>query len=431
MNNLLIYPIIYILLVIGISYFVSRKQKQEDFLIAGRNRGAWHIMFSKFATAIGAGYFVTYTGFAYEYGLGVFAMVLGIIIGYLFFAYWAAPIIHSFSKENKFYKIGDFVNFKIHNKLSINLSNWIANMILFAWLLVGVVGGAKIINDFGILSYEVAVLVIVFVILAYVLLAGFKAVILTDVIQSFIILILLFLITFSLIGSASLNSLFSVDIEGIDIGTAISFFFFGVLSIFSYSSMYQLCYAGKTKRKIKHGIGLAVIPVALISFLLLLIGLFMALNSPGLDSGLVFTEALKNFLPASLLPFAIVLFFAGIMSSADTNIYAISSHYSIGKKGDVIKNIRISTTFLILITFIVALLFRDIVDVSILAGGLSLILSLPMIYLIAGGRSIKKFIASTIMGLLAMIIAIIVLGIEPIAAIPVVIFSAVGLLWKH
>jgi len=90
-----------------------------------------------------------------------------------------------------------------------------------------------------------------------------------------------------------------------------------------------------------------------------------------------------------------------------------------------------STTFLILITFIVALLFRDIVDVSILAGGLSLILSLPMIYLIAGGRSIKKFIASTIMGLLAMIIAIIVLGIEPIAAIPVVIFSAVGLLWKH
>ena len=37
-------------------------------------------MASKFAGAIGAGYFITYTGFAYEYGLGVFAMLIGIVV---------------------------------------------------------------------------------------------------------------------------------------------------------------------------------------------------------------------------------------------------------------------------------------------------------------------------------------------------------------
>ncbi len=431
MAILWIYLIIYILVLLIVSYFISRKQKQEDFLIAGRNRGAWQIMFSKFAAAIGAGYFITYTGFAYEYGTGVFAMILGIIIGYLFFAYWATPRIHSPSKENKFYKIGDFVNFKLHHKLSVNLSNWMANVILFAWLLVGIVGGAKIINDFGLLSYEVAVLVTVLVVLAYILMSGFRAVLLTDVIQSFIILILLFLITFSLIGSTNLNSLFNVNVGGIDIGTAVSFFLFGVLAVFSYSNMYQLCYCAKNKNKAKHGIGMAIIPVTLISFFLLLIGLFMALNSPGLDSGLVFTEALKNFLPASLLPLAIVLFFAGIMSSADTNIYAISSHYSIGKKGNPIKNIRSSTFFLMLITLIISLLFRDVVDVSIIAGILSGVLSLPMIYLIAGGNSPKKFIASLLMGLVAGIIGMILFGIEPISALPAVFFSALGLLWKH
>jgi Na+/proline symporter len=430
MSNLFIYLLVYILLLIGVSYFVSRRQSSESFLIGSRDRGGWQIFSSKFAMAIGAGYFITYTGFAYEYGLGVFAMLLGIVGGYFLFGYWAAPKIHKHSKKNKFYTIGDFVYYKTKNLLAKKISNWTSNIILFAWLLVGIVGGAKIITDFGLLSYELAVLLTVLVVLVYIFLAGFRAVLLTDVIQAIIILILLLIVTFSVVGSGNLSSIIGSQTGSLDLGTAFAFFIFGLLAVFSYSNMFQLCYAAKDKKKLKHGIGLAVIPILLASFLLLLIGLFVASKNTGLDSGLVFTEALKTFLSPKLLPFAVVLFFAGIMSSADTNIYAISSHFSIEKKGDKKRNIRKSALGLILITFIISLLFRNIVDVSIIAGAVSVLLSFPIIYLLLKGKNHKKFIASTTAGLIGLIFGIIIFGIEPIIAVIVIPFSALGLLWK-
>jgi len=419
-----------VLFLLGISYLISRRQSREDYLIGNRNRGGWQIFLSKFAAAIGAAYFITYTGFAYEYGLGVFAMLLGIVLGYLLFAYWASPKIHAHSKENRFYTIGDFVYHKTKSSLARTFTNWFSNIMLLVWLLIGMVGGAKIIQEFGFLSYEIAVLITSLVILSYLLLAGFRAVLITDVIQSFVIFALLILVTFGIIGGINIGSLFDVETGKVGFDIIFGFFMFGLLAVFSMANMYQLCYAAKDSKKLKHGIGLSVIPIMFMAFLLLLIGLFMAQNSQGLDSGLVFTEALKNFLPASLLPLAIVLFFAGIMSSEDTDIYAISSHYAIGKKGDPVKNIRISTVVLIIIALIFSLLFRDIVDISLLAGGLAMILSFPMIYLIAGGNKSRKFFASIIGGLIALIGGFIIFGIEPIVAIPVLIFSGFGLLWK-
>ena len=76
MQQIYIYLGLYIALLLVVSYIVSKRQNSEDFLISGRDRGGWQIMASKFAGAIGAGYFITYTGFAYEYGLGVFAMLI-------------------------------------------------------------------------------------------------------------------------------------------------------------------------------------------------------------------------------------------------------------------------------------------------------------------------------------------------------------------
>ena len=143
MLNLYVYMGIYIVILLGISYIVSKKQGKEDFLIAGRNRGSLQIFLSKFAAAIGAGFFITYAGFAYEYGLGVFTMLIGFFFGYLIYGYWAAPRIHGNSKEKRFYKIGDLVTDRLKNKLSGDISNFVGNLIMLAWLLVGIIGGAK------------------------------------------------------------------------------------------------------------------------------------------------------------------------------------------------------------------------------------------------------------------------------------------------
>lgn len=424
---------VYILLISIVSYFISRKQDEEDFLIGGRDRGGWQILFTKFATAIGANYFIMYTGFAYKYGLGVFSVLFGIVGGYFLFAYWAAPKIQAHSKENKFYTMGDFVYHKTKNVFTLRLTNVLSNFILFLWLLVGIIGGAKIISSFGLLSYPVAVLITVLVIFVYIYLAGFKAVIITDVIQSIIILALLFLVTYSIVNSGNVSNLFAVEVSAVSMGTIVGFFLFGLLAIFSYSNMFQLCYAAKTKRKLMHGLGFAIVPVFVVMFFLLLIGLFMNSQVSGLDSGLVFTEALKRFLPVSLLPLGIVLFFAGIMSSSDTGVYTIASHFVLSKKNRFlapVKSIRMAMAILMIITTVIALVFTDIVDVSIIAGGISLTLSFPIIYLLFDGRNSKRFIGSTVGGLIGLVVGVVILGVEPVIALTVIAGGILGLLWN-
>lgn len=427
-NTLAIYLTLYILSLFILTYFISRRQTKEDFLISGRNRGGWQILLSKFAAAIGAGYFISYTGLAYEYGIGLFAMLIGFIGGYLIFAYWATPKIAKDSKEKKFYTIGDLVFDRTKSKLSMYIADIFSSAILFSWLLTGVIGGAKIINDFNLLSYNFAVIMTSLVVLTYILMAGHKAVILTDVVQSIIIFLLLVVITFGIIGNENIGTILSIETGNIDIIVLLGFFLFGLLSVFSYSDRYQLSYAAKSEKGLKHGMGLAIIPIMIAGLFLLLVGMFMASNSPGLDSGLVFTEALKNFLPASLLPLAIVLFFAGIMSSADTNIFAISSHYAMHRGGKV-KSVREAMVVLVIITAILAILFPNVVDVSIIAGGISLSLSFAMIYILSNGKKPSKFIISSILSMVAVIMAIIIFGFEPIIALPPLVAGAIGLLF--
>ena len=259
--------------------------------------------------------------------------------------------------------------------------------------------------------------------------AGHKAVIITDVIQSGIILLLLFIITLGIVGSEGVSQALRVGNNNIDIFTMISFFLFGLLSFFPYTHIYQLCFAAKNKNTVRNGFAITIIPILLTASLLFLIGNYMYLQNPGMDPGLAFTEALKNYLPKALLPVGVVLFFAGIMSSADSNIYGISSSLALNKNKGTIKSIKTLMLLLAIISTIISLVLRNVVDISILAGGLTLSLSLPMVYIIASGKSKNKFIASSYGGLIGFFLGVVIFGISANVAIPTLVVSALGLLW--
>ena len=162
-----------------------------------------------------------------------------------------------------------------------------------------------------------------------------------------------------------------------------------------------------------------------------MIGMFMFLQNPNLDSGLVFLEALATHLPAGLLPVGVVLFFAGLMSSADTNVYAIASHYVLSRKSEKpVYDIRITTFVLGILSIVIGYFFRDIVDLTIVVGGVSLVLSVAMLYLIAGGSNVFRYIGSVTGGVIGFIAGLLVFGIQPIAAITVLAGSLLGLVYK-
>ena len=430
---LFIYLSLYVAALILISWVISRKEGDEGFLIANRDRKWWIIASSQFAGAIGVGYFVAYTGYAYEYGFGVYLILLGSVIGYSLFGLWAAARLYKDSREQAFYTQGDYVKFATKSEISKHTVNIVANIILFGWLLIGVVGGAKIISYFGLMSYEFALLATVLVVMSYILIAGFKAVLATDVFQSFIILILVALLVWVVTNSNGVNlgEILDAQTGKVDIATAIGFLIFGILSVFSLPNFYQLVYAGKDKKEVRRGITTSIIPIVFVATLLLMVGMYMFTISPGLDSGLVFLEALRLNLPSYLLPFGILLFFAGLMSSADTNIYSISSHYVLSRNSKrPVHDIRTATVILCILSIIVGFFFRDLIDITIVVAALNIILSPAMIYLIAGGKNSYRFMGSIVGGIIGLILGLIFIGIEPVLILPILFGNLIGLIYN-
>ncbi|MCT4617610.1 MAG: hypothetical protein N4A38_05380 [Candidatus Gracilibacteria bacterium] len=429
MENLIIYLAVYILFILTVSLWFNKNNSEEDFLIAGRDRNSWQIMFSKYAGSVGASWFITYTGFAYIYGLSTFAAMIGYVAGYSLLALWFIPKIYDNAKKDKYITMGDYVYSIFKSKQIKKVIDILSVFIQYFWLLISIVGGANILSYLGLLSYEYGVLIIGLVVLIYILLAGFKAVIFTDFVQSIVIITLLFFIVGFLLREVSVPVVLSEKTGSIGAGTAIGFFLYGTLSHFAFSDRYQLIYASKTKKDAQRGLFFSMVPIFITGFLLILVGLFIHSQDSSLNTSVVFIEAMKNYLPSVFLPVGVVLFLAGIMSSSDSYIYAISSHISLlfGEKKS-ISRIRYITFGLIFITMLLALFYRDVVDLSVFAASFSLFLPVAMMYIISGGRSKIKFFSSIIIGFIGLIVGIVLLGVKPEVLLVTLIFSAIGLL---
>ena len=431
--QLYLYLLVYIFLIIGVSLYISRTSTSEDFLIGGRDRNSLAILFSKFAGAIGVSTLITYTGYAYTFGWGLFAMSIGSVVGYLIFAFWAAPKIKRLSLKGQFYTQGDLPSFVTKNKNTAVITNLTTIVVQFFWVVLSLAGGAKIIAFFDIFSYETALLITTGVVLIYVLLSGYKAVIITDIIQALIIIVFLIIVIYGVIDIPNLTDvIYNSTPEKVSLGSVIGLILYGGFSVFGMADRYQLCYSAKNEKSLKLGLGLAIVPVLFISLMLLLIGLYVFQQIPSLDPDTVFVYAMKHFLNPSWLPLLLILFFAGLMSTADTSIFAVASHSIFNtKKEHKITRLRYATILTVIIAFIFAYFWRDIVEITIVGAALRMTLSVAMIYVIKGNNNSGRYAASAIGGIVGLLIGLLVFGPKPTIAIMVLLGSLLGLLYKN
>lgn len=429
--QLYFYLLTYITLIIGVSIYISKTSSPEDFLIGGRDRNGLAILFSKFAGAIGVSTLITYTGYAYTFGWGLFAMSIGSVIGYLIFAFWAAPKIKRLSLKGKFYTQGDLPSFVTKDKNAALVTNLTTIIVQFFWVALSLAGGAKIIAFFDIFSYETALLITTGVVLVYVLISGYKAVIVTDTIQALIIIVFLIIVISGIIDIPNLiDVIYNSTPKKVTLGSVIGLTLYGGFSVFGMADRYQLCYSAKNEKSLTLGLGMAIIPVLFISLMLLLIGLYVFQQIPSLDPDAVFVYAMKHFLNPSWLPLLLVLFFAGLMSTADTSIFAVASHTIFNTKTAKINSLRYATVITVIGAFIAAYFWRDIVEITIVGAALRMTLSVAMIYAIKNNKNSGRFIASAIGGILGLLIGLFLFGPKPTIAIMVLFGSLLGLLYK-
>ena len=432
MQNLYIYLWIYFIVLLGISFFIFLKEKKEDFLISWRDRNWWTVMASKFAWSIWIAWFITYSWYAYKYGLWMFMVVFGFILWYILFAFWVVPKVYKKARDNKFYTQWDLVFHNTKNILSKNITNHFSWIVQLTWLLVSIIGWAKIMSTLWIVSYELALLYTIITVLFYILLAWYKAVLVTDVFQSIIMIVLLSLISYNIVWSENIYELLTIETWKLTLASTIWFFLYWILSVLSLADRYQLIYAAKSEYEMKKWLFLTFIPVVFVAFFITLIWLFMFIKNTNLDADLVFLNAIQNYIPSNLLPFGIVLLFAWLMSSADTYIYTISSHFVLNKSSasNPIKKIRIFTILLLIFTWIISYFFRDIIWMTIIWAWLSLVMANPMIYIIKWWKNKNKFLYSFFLWFIWLIIWLLILWLEPSVALFVLTWWALGLMKK-
>jgi len=291
----------------------------------------------------------------------------------------------------------------------------VVSLMLFLTLVIAPVGAASLLDSFGIMSYEMAVIFTMVVVVGYILLSGFRAVMLTDILQGLLILGMVAVVVVGIMQVQPVT--LEVLTEKRDVTTVgtIILMLFGFLSIFADPTRFQVAFAGLSNRDVARGMRASILPLVLTGLALYLIGNSVYILDPALNPSYVLPAALTSYLPAAVVPIGLLVFFVALMSTADSYIYALATHTAhFFSKKKLHKTIIRKLILLhgILIT-VAALIFRDLVDLAVVTAALLLVMAVPIFYIIAGGKDAMRFIVLLSGGLIGMMAGIILVGLEP------------------
>lgn len=194
MNLELLLPLlIYLLLVLGIGYWASRRRRGGDFMqeyfIGNRSMGGLVLAMTLVATYTSASSFIGGPGAAYKIGLGwvLLAMIqlptvwltLG-VLGKKFAI--IARRVHAVT-------INDMLWARYQSKAVVVLGSLTIILAFIATMVVQFIGGARLLETATGLSYQQGLWLFASCVLLYTIIGGFRAVVMTDALQGIIMLI--------------------------------------------------------------------------------------------------------------------------------------------------------------------------------------------------------------------------------------------------
>ena len=370
--------ILYFLILIFIGYISSRKQSEEDFLIGERNLGALRTMFTVNASKMGS-ILMAFVALVFLWGFAAVWYFIGAFIGMLLFLIFAIRVRNL--SQNKYYTLADYFRYN-YGKKTAKLASIGGIILMFGFLVINLIAGTKIFVFFTNWPFWAGSIIMALIVLTYLLLAGYRAVVKTDVLQyiaMFTIMVLMAILLFdgSLIPSSEWNILNINPFE------AFGFLFGGILSSFGIPDLWQRVYSAKSNKELKKGWLLSVFIYAIMVVLLSLVALTVKVKFPSIVPDFALIHAFDNLLPAGLVGLAVVLLFAAIMSSADTYIFAgassIVQDFSNKNKKETIKLIRKTIFLFVTLATLVSILIQDLIIGSYIFVAFAIVIAIQAI----------------------------------------------------
>jgi len=376
----------YFLVILVVGALTGRKQEKEDFLISGRKLTAIQATSTIFSSRIGAAILLTYTALVYMYGMGALWYFVGSVFG-LFVFYFFGLKVKKMADEQKFYTMPDFFFF-LKGKFAGYLATSITIIIMFGWVVLNFTAGAKLVSEYTPISYDISVIIVGVIILAYLVAGGFDAVVKTDIVQTFGIFLLFVLMMYLLSTTATKPEVIFMDLFSIPAMQIISFFLAGFFIPMASPELWQRVYAIKDKKNFRRSIIMSSVFYIIVGFILLLIGLVIRADIPDITADTSLIVGFSRLLPVGLAGLSVVIIYSSVSSSADTYMFTAASSVTqdflekagFTKKEKLRKTMRWSMLALMILGIVLALILRDIVDATFFF--VSLTMSLGLLVLV-------------------------------------------------
>lgn len=430
-----IFIAIYFLIILIVGFWSGRKQEREDYLIANRKLRTLEATSTIFSSRIGAAILLTYTALVYLYGLGAYWYFIGSVFG-LFVFYFFGKRIKNLSDKQKFYTLSDFF-FYLKGPVAGYLSALVVIIIMFGWVVLNFTAGAKLVQEYTPISYNWSVILIGIIILSYLLVGGFKAVIKTDIIQTFGIFLLFVLMVYLLSTSEIKPKIIFSDLFNIPTKEIINFFLAGFFIPMASPELWQRVYAIENQKHFKQSLILSSVFYFIIGFILLMIGMIIRIDIPDISADTALIVGFSRLLPVGLSGLSVIIIYSAVSSSADTYMFTAAS--SVGQdlleksgmlnKDKLFITMRIIMTLMMILGVIIALVLRDIVDTTFFF--VSLTMSLGFLILVMWiYPKINRYSVnlSILFCLLGVVIPTILVGISTTLVIYAITLCIVGLI---
>jgi len=416
-----------------IGFFSRGRFTNESFLLADRKLTTFQTSSSITSSYFGANTLFVYTAFVYIYGISAIWYIIGSVTGLLVFSRFGRYLKQVSEKGTTLFSVPDFFRF--------NYGKAIATAAVFTIIITGFgtlvnqfVAGGKLLSNLASLDYEIMVLISGVIIIIYLSIGGFRAIIYTDVFQYSIIVIVLLLFFGLSIHYYTSEIFIGLNFFEAKPTTVIGLMIYGVFSLMIAPGFWQRVYAAKDEETVKKSFTIAAWSYAGIGVFLTYIGLLARTNLKNLSEleiDIAVIKLMNQLLPENMYWVAILLFFAIILSSADTILFVISIHIAqlFSTSQELGKYLLAKHTQIILISFgvvsiLVAIFFKSMVDNIVIYSVVGLAFSpLVLISWLSKKPNIQAMVYSfwgTIFTLLGIIIYNIWNGIElsPSLAVP-------------
>lgn len=374
--------------VVVIGLYVTRGATEEDYFVGGRRVPWIQLALSIAAGVLGGGVMMVFSQFAYSFGFSSLCIIGGIVLG-TFLLVPVAIRYKNLADKQGFYSLPDLFRHEWGR-----FAGWTSTTVVAIWTLgfiaMQLIAAGFLLKAMTGLEHWVGVVAAAAVVASYLVVGGFRSVIITDCLQYVALGLVLIIVLPASFPNINWGS--ALEHTGqMDPARAVGFFFLGGLNMVVSADLWQRIYAARSPVDARRGVQVGALLV-LVGGLLLMAP---ALASTGLFDSTVDTRgalvlALRAYSPRILLGLAMAAILMSVMSTLDTMVFVLSlsiSHdflvESLGKSVRYRKqSAQIAMVLSLLAGAIVAAPFDDpddLLNVGIAVTSIALILAPPVL----------------------------------------------------